>query len=314
MDLPNKLASLKDKLDDVENRVGLLEKEIKKTVDVISSLGGKEVEIEKLSKRIDEESSTNKTKIKNIEEKVEEKLNSIFKDIEKVEEWLKENEEKKEKELNKKLSKLATKEEVEEIASKFSKIDKSLKEKIEHIDAAIERIKRTDEKLKETDKKLAETDKRLASIKVLQESFGKLKMDIAATEGELESRINEITKKIETLQLSVGKYPSPKELADRDLELAEKIRNIESRLGPDFEVVLDGFKKIKHTFAKKEDFENAIEELNERISSMESKIEAEDSTAEIAELKKDLEVLKQQVITTQDAIVELNAFIRQKMS
>ena len=269
---------------------------------------------EKERQHVEEENSRNKkvdasiSHIKELEFQISDRFNKFVKETQKFETVSKEQSRmreqleaqmdnlletvaKNQKEMQDKMDSFSTRKDVSDLRSNLIKFDDILKNSI-----------------KQFETQTAEFDERLnrfVEYDVLHKHFGEIKVDLATTEGNFRKIVEDLKNEVDELKSEAENYPKIGELQEQHVDLIGRLKNLEKKTDFDFGKILSEIEKLGAIFAKKSEFSALSKEINNIERSMGPKI--------MQQLQSELEILKEQVIHTQNAIVELNSFIQEQL-
>jgi len=373
MSIIEKLSSMKDRAQEVDQRISNIEKQMQNAntrfanIDnVLKKISEIEIRMGDLTKKIDQKIINDEKRIQNIESEFKTKIATSLSDLNKFEGWFKEKERKhveEEEKRNKKCevfikdtnAKVAANDDYikdldSQINSKLSKFveetrkfenssqnQEKIRQQLEaQMDNLLETIAKNqkevqnkvetfstqkdlsglrsnlikmDEVLKGTVKQMetqiAEFDSRLnkfVEYDTLHKHFGEIKVDLATTEGNFRKIVEDFKEELDEIKSEQSNYPKINELQEQHIDLMNKLKALEQKTDFDFDKILSEIQKLGSIFAKKSEF-----------ATLSKRIEAAD-TRKVKQMQTELEVLKEQIINTQNAIVELNSFIQEQLS
>jgi peptidoglycan hydrolase CwlO-like protein len=204
--------------------------------------------------------------------------------------------------------------------------------------------------VQESQRNISNIDERLKSFvehSTLHKHFGEMKMDLATTESAFKQMTEELKAEMERIRSEYQNLPKLRGLEEQNLDLMRKLKLVEDKMNNDFDKVLAEIQKLGQIFARKaelaaydgrlnvferevnqreQEFNNRIKQRLERLNSQlisvvqdrkglsrEALAELKSSKAMSEQLQAEMGILKEQVIQTQNAIVELNAFIQEQI-
>jgi chromosome segregation ATPase len=186
----------------------------------------------------------------------------------------------------------------------------------------------------------------LVGLEKLHQHFAELKMDVTTTDAGLRQIIHDLKQKVDTIKDDMDAYPKLNELVEQDKDLFAKIKLLEEKTNTDFNVILKEIEKLGEIFSSKHEADMRFNELRSNMDRMQQTITNIDKKHTMLEkdvltregyteqsvqatvtqlqsqvqnlarrfepteqLQEELEILREQLIMTQNALVELNSFL-----
>jgi len=186
----------------------------------------------------------------------------------------------------------------------------------------------------------------LVGVEKLHQHFAELKMDVTTTDAGLRQMIHDLKQKVETIKDDMDAYPKLNELVEQDKDLFAKIKLLEEKTNTDFNVILKEIEKLGEIFSSKHEADMRFNELRSTIdrvqqtvanidkkhTMLEKDVLAREGATEQSlqstvnqlqvqvqnlarrfepteQLQEELEILREQLIMTQNALVELNSVL-----
>lgn len=350
MDLLSKIVGLKDKIDSTETEIKEIKSLLKqKTPDDETRELYKKIDL--ISSKINETKKDMAAMSSSIEElwkkqkDVDARLDYSKKFFEAKTQEISAGFDRITAETDKKLGRIL--EQILETSRKSSSVDERNSKEIGKLKIESELLIKQIEGVKNSINEINSFSKKFASNEQLHRHYSELKMDLATTEGKHDQQIEGLAKELSMIKSETGGLPKLKELDNADVALLRRIKELETKVSNELSGFTREFKEFEKIFAKKEDVRQIVkeeqveigdidsrinqisEELNDSVEVINTKIDEQQKIAEttnrelegqvseygaaIEQLRAELKVVREQVIVTQNAIVELNSFLRENM-
>jgi len=325
MSLIDKISSMKERTTEADQRLSKMEKQMESINSRFSNLdqvlrkvSEVEVRIGDLTQKINQKVADDEKRIQHIELQFSSKMSELGK----FENWTRDKEKQntdREDRINKKVeSALHNEEKIRgqldaQISNLLETITKNQREienklanygKQSEVSTLRSSIIKLDEVMKssvtqmETD--IAELDDRIKNCveyDVLHKHTGEIKVDLANTEGNLRNMLEDQKQEFDELKSQFKSLPRVDELWEQSEDLMKKFKELE-------EDMVEKLDELDKSVSQKE--KSLRIRLEKEFESVNSKI--------LNQLQSEMSILKSQIVNTQDAIVELNTFIREQSS
>lgn len=140
----------------------------------------------------------------------------------------------------------------------------------------------------------------------LQRRVGELKVDLATTEGNFRKMVEDLKEEMDEIKGEEENYPRIDELQEQNIGLVNKLKAFEQKTNTDFDKILFEIQKLGSIFAKRGD----VAAIDNKINTLAASVNPQ----ALYQLQSELETIKKQIISTQNALVELNSFIQENLS
>jgi len=325
MSLIDKISSMKEKTTEADQRLSKVERQLESINSrftsfdqVLRKVSEVEVRIGDLTQKINQKVSDDEKRIQHMESQ----FSSRMSELGKIENWTKEREKQnaeREDRINKKVDGAIHSEEkikeqldvqINNLLETITKNQREIENKLTNYGKQSEvstlrsSLIKLDEIMKSSitqmETQIAEFDDRIKNCveyDVLHKHTGEIKVDLANTEGNLKSMFEEQKEEFEEIKSQFKSLPKVDELWSQSEDLMKRFKELE-------EEMIEKLDDLEKSVSQKE--KNLKIKLERDFEAVNAKI--------LNQLQSEMSVLKEQIVNTQDAIVELNTFIREQLS